>query len=139
MKRLFQLWQVLAVLHIASIAVVKSDVNDDPNLDELIKEIFDIPSDQISGTIQPVTEPPHPITPITSQQPEHHPITQSPVETHGSYQPAETPNTNANINPDSNTNNGEHEANVSVITIVFTILIQQNLLKKKSQLFLSHA
>lgn len=107
MDRLFKVYQFLAVIYLLN-SVVSSDYvqpTEDANLDELIKEIFNIPN----GGEPPVhvTEPPHPVPvpiPTPPPQPEYHPITPTPVETHSSYD-TEKPNTNSNI---------EHEANVSV-------------------------
>lgn len=104
MHRTFKLCQLLAVIYLFNSIVVNANQQptEDKNLDELIKEIFNIPNDDIFGggdvgvREPPLTEP-SPLPPYTvpvptpTSQPVYHPpppppITQTPVTNHNSYQ-----------------------------------------------------
>lgn len=104
MHRTFKVCQLLAVIYLFNSIVVNANQQptEDKNLDELIKEIFNIPNDDIFGggdvgvREPPLTEP-SPLPPYTvpvstpTSQPVYHPpppppITQTPVTNHNSYQ-----------------------------------------------------
>lgn len=135
MDRIFKVCQFLAVIYLLY-SVASADYvqpTDDANLDELIKEIFNIPNDQINGGEPPVhvTESPHPVpvpvpVPIPTSppqpppQPEYHPITPTPVETHSLYD-TEKPNTNSNIEHEPNVSDNQMFVHIKIKIMVATI------------------
>lgn len=109
MDRTFKLCQLLAVFYLLVCKITAEPPADEKDLDELIKEIFQVPNEQPEST---VTQIPHTIPPTfqpETRYPNHSPPSNE--DTHHTN-PTLQPKPDPQPTPISNTN-AENEPNVS--------------------------
>lgn len=114
MDRTFKLCQLLAVCCLLVCKTSAEPPTDDKDLDDLIKEIFNIPNDQPGTT---VTQASPTVPPTDTRYPLNPPSPTPPEDTHHTYQPQPPPPTKPHPQPHESTPstnpNTENEPNVS--------------------------